>query len=65
MYYFFLYCLQGINIFKPLLTDSKDDSLLSVLVWMLGHIGKYTSEHTKALADNTIYNDILNVSNIY
>lgn len=38
---------------------NKTDTQLTACVWALGHIGKHTPEHSRALADNNVFTRIL------
>lgn len=44
-----------------LLEGNKTNVQLSACVWALGHIGKHSPEHSKALADTNAYPKILEV----
>ena len=44
-----------------ILQEETDDHILAVTVWAIGQIGKYTTEHAKAVAIANLLSKLLEV----
>lgn len=52
---------KGVVALTMLLDEKKNATQLSTCIWALGHIGKHSPVHSKALADTNAYTKILEV----
>lgn len=48
-----------VDLLQNILNTAKDDALLAVTVWVIGQIGKHSSEHTNAIASTDMLLKIL------
>ncbi|KYM79307.1 Sperm-associated antigen 6 [Atta colombica] len=54
---------QGIVQLAVILQEETDDHILAVTVWAIGQIGKYTTEHAKAVAIANLLSKLLELYN--
>lgn len=56
---------KAVDTLVLMLEGKRLNTQLAACIWALGHIGKHSSEHCKALADAKVFARIMEVNNIF